>query len=174
MLSKLSQRTSCLNYRLFSEGSPGSSAIYRTVLDKKKSQCDHSGSRDDRKRQDPKKTPSNYENNGCWHGLEQDGSKRIVKDKLRLTPYRVRNIFFVFYANKLKRLDKAKRIFRRTHPGENLVIVFSDEYCSQKAEFSSQNCGELELRSYEANQIDGSYIKSPTLPAPQFWRSMLN
>ncbi|EFO96347.1 hypothetical protein CRE_14591 [Caenorhabditis remanei] len=53
--------------------------------------------------------------------------ERVVKDKRKLTCYRVPKAAILSKATRKKRLERSKKLLPRTRNGEHLVTVFSDE-----------------------------------------------
>ncbi|EFO83229.1 hypothetical protein CRE_03542 [Caenorhabditis remanei] len=86
--------------------------------------------------------------------------ERIVKDKLKLTCYRVRKAAILSEATTKKRLERSKKLLQRTRNGEHLVTVFSDEKLfTVQAEFNPQNHRVLAETSEELLQTEGPFIK---------------
>ena len=90
---------------------------------------------------------------------------RIVKDKLKLTCYRVRKAAILSEATTKKRLERSKKLLQRTRNGEHLVTVFSDEKLfTVQAEFNPQNHRVLAETSEEAF-ANGRTIHQASHPA---------
>lgn len=94
--------------------------------------------------------------------ISNTSMRRIVKLKLRMTPYRVRKAAILSEANKKKRLEKAKRLLAGTRRKEHLVTVFSDEKLfTVEAEFNAQNHRVIAQTSQQAVENGRTIHRSP-------------
>ncbi|EFO97706.1 hypothetical protein CRE_15946 [Caenorhabditis remanei] len=90
---------------------------------------------------------------------------RIVKDKLKLTCYRVRKAVILSEATTKKRLERSKKLLQRTRNGDHLITVFSDEQLfTVQAKFNPQNHRVL-AETYEEAFASGKTIHQTSHPA---------